>query len=158
MAGSYLLEACGCPQNGCICGTGIMPQAVITRMQRTQIAHMPDTAVLMQKRRGAVDCAGVEDNDFYPVREFCAGLSYTSGTSSATPKTAEQQALNSTDGTVSMPKLRVPHDLLGQIRPQDRIEITHRWQRKITPLLFEVFGDGEAGPSAVVYRLRMVTR
>lgn len=120
---------------------------VLSRMRSVQEAHMQDICHIL-----AYDTTWDETDDYgLPVDEYLTELETACGLRLYSPK--EIQA--SGDLPVIMGELRLPIDT--QVDTRSRIRITKRFGEELEePMLFDIEGPAQRGPSGLVVFLRAV--
>lgn len=117
----------------------------LAAMQAHQAAHMMDTCT--------VDAWSAADNAYnLPNVTWTSGAAMACGYEVMQP---DEAMATTTDAPVFDARLRLPIDAV--VDPKDRITITKRHGVAVTPIVHEVVGDAERGPSGLVVKLRKVT-
>lgn len=117
----------------------------LAAMQAHQAAHMMDTCT--------VDAWSAGTNAYnLPSPTWTSGAAIACGYEVMQP---DEAMATTTDAPVFDARLRLP--ITTAIDPRDRITITKRHGAAIVPIVHEVVGDVERGPSGLVVKLRKVT-
>lgn len=122
----------------------------LTRMQTVQEAAMLDRCELMQRSEGAIDAYGLPAPAYTVTDYLTCGLSH-----SQTNREAGGRERRGTQVPVEIRRLRLPAETV--LSNVDRVRVTHRFGAPITPVLYEIVGDPQRGPSGLVVELQKVT-
>lgn len=113
-------------------------------MARTQEAAMMDSCLIFAHSSGTTNVYGKK------VDTYAAGVPSICGYNA----TASGEVLQGTEVLTIDAEIRLPVDTV--IDDRDRIQLTKRFGRTITPILFDVVGLPELGPSGIVAKVRRV--
>lgn len=120
-------------------------QTELTALQAAQDVHMMDTCT--------IDRWSASDNAYnLPSPTWTSSAALACGYEVIEP---QELMRSTTDAPAFDARLRLP--ISTTIDPKDRITITKRHGVAITPIVHEVVGDPERGPSGLVLKLRKVT-
>ena len=119
-------------------------------MAATQAAGMLDECELLQRADGAADAYGIPQPTYTVVERTPCGLSH-----SQVGAEVSGSGRRDTQVPIDLRRLRLP--VTAQIDHVDRIRMTRRFGFAITPVLYEVVGDPQRGPSGLLLQVRMVT-
>jgi hypothetical protein len=122
----------------------------IALMRADQALSRWDTCRRLVYTAGAVNAYGMPEPPTYVRGDAIAcGLDMKS-------RRIEVEAMGSTQVIVSDARLRLP--VSTTVDNRDRIEITYRFAEALgTPLVYELIGEPERGPSGLVVNLRLAT-
>jgi hypothetical protein len=120
------------------------------QMQAAQEASMPDECQLLRRTDGAVDAYGVPAPAYAVAATVKCGLSHSQVNSEAGGR--ERRG---TQVPIEIRRLRLPADT--SVSNIDRVSITRRFGASITPVLYEIVGDPQRGPSGLLVQIQKVT-
>jgi hypothetical protein len=128
----------------------------LARMTAVQTAAMPDECELLQMITGAPDAYGVPTISYTLLATTRCGMEHSQVKESASSE-AGGQTRHGTQGTqvpAEMRQLRLP--LGTPVTNVDRIRLTKRFGAAITPVLYEVIGNPQQGPSGLLVHVQNV--
>src|SRR5690606_35182941 len=113
-------------------------------MRDTQETHMMDTCVLLTRTTDTLD----EYNR--PAVSYAESNPVPCGFD----PTAAKEVMDNAQVAVTDARLRLP--LSADVTGLDRVRVTHRFGEALdTPVVFDVIGEPERGPSGLVLNLRL---
>lgn len=128
----------------------MLSKADLAAMQCTQVAAMVDVCELLQRTDGTPDAYGMPTPAYTVVDTVACGLSH-----SQTNSEAGGSERRGTQVPIEIRRLRLPADT--QVSNIDRVRLAKRFGFSIEPVLYEIVGDPQRGPSGLLVQVRKVT-
>jgi hypothetical protein len=122
-------------------------------MTSAQTAAMPDECELLQRTAGPPDAYGVPTISYGVVATTVCGLEHSQIKQSASGEAGGETRLD-TQVSTELHQLRLP--LGTAVTNVDRIRLTKRFGVAIAPVLYEVIGNPQRGPSGLLARIQNV--
>ena len=120
----------------------------LARMQATQESAMQDECIFFDYTEGTLDGFG------RPTNPFSEGLTTKCGFKPVT----KGEAMGEGEVVMKDAILRLPIALAGVLAQTMKIQITKRFGETLAnPIMFNVLGDPEQGPSGLVLKLEKIT-
>lgn len=116
----------------------------LSGMARTQEGAMMDSCLIFAHSSGALNAYGKKAD------VYAAGVASICGFDA----TGSGEVLQGTEVLTIDAAIRLPVDTV--IDDRDRIQVTKRFGKPVTPIMFDVVGLPEMGPSGIVAKVRRV--
>jgi hypothetical protein len=128
--------------------------AELDRMAEVQASAMMDACELLRRSEGAPDAYGLPSVTYTVIATSACGLEHSQIKAGASSESGGTERLG-TQVPTEMRLLRLPKD--AEVAHVDRIRLTKRLGFSITPVVYEIVGTPQLGPSGLLATVQKVT-
>lgn len=128
--------------------------AELDRMQVVQAGTLMDQCELLRRADGVADAYGIPTPSYTVVATVACGLEHSSIKVDTSNEAGGSERLG-TQAPTEDRLLRLPRDT--EVSNVDRVRITRRFGEKAAPVIYEIVGTPQLGPSGLLVRVQRVT-